>query len=303
MSQPIDIYECPRCPSAGYKQAVMRAVLDGARVQREGVEGGIWHGPPNVFNWDWATWNYRIDPASRPSLPKVGPFKVGDWVVCHTDGAAHSLTTDSIYRIAVIRHDSGAPFASLFDLEGQGSHGWFATRFRHATPAEIAAHLGQQVAQGHNPARLTVSQVGEGWRLLDEDEIIKRPIKIAQLNHIGAWRKGAWTEHGLWEGSQGNNTYRTRLSRAELAALIAPRPKVKVPLTSADYPPVFWVRNTKDNACWAAFLVTAIQSNGGFYLTDAAGKSIFWAPNQIMDALEYSSDRRTWAPCHKLVDS
>lgn len=74
----------------------------------------------------------------------------------------------------------------------------------------------------HNPNNLTPEQVGvaDGWRLLDEDEI----IRIIGSGEVQAWDDQGtgfkWHVHNWgsipFRGSNRDYTYRTRLSRAEL---------------------------------------------------------------------------------------
>lgn len=86
-----------------------------------------------------------------------------------------------------------------------------------------ASHSGSSVptvasAKTHNPDGLTPEQVGvtDGWRLLDEDEIIKHYV----LNFFGIelWKCGRWdaANGNTWKGNSKTYTYRTRLTRAEL---------------------------------------------------------------------------------------
>jgi len=71
-----------------------------------------------------------------------------------------------------------------------------------------------EIAKGHNPDKLTVAQVGEGYRLLDKDEVIGHK-NLPAIKEIECY-----TEEGQWEGgytgSTKNYTYRTKLTRAEL---------------------------------------------------------------------------------------
>lgn len=68
----------------------------------------------------------------------------------------------------------------------------------------------------HNPGNLTDAQVGvaDGWRLLDEDEVIK-VHGFHVLDDIEMRRGDEWCDQGH-EGYNTRATYRTRLSRAEL---------------------------------------------------------------------------------------
>lgn len=67
----------------------------------------------------------------------------------------------------------------------------------------------------HNPDGLTPEQVdvADGWRLLDEDEILPYPQR--RLVDIQIWYL-TW-DTGPWQGSIKTQTYRTKLSREALA--------------------------------------------------------------------------------------
>ena len=75
--------------------------------------------------------------------------------------------------------------------------------------------LGSEYALGHNPAGLTNKQVGvgDGWRLLDEDEV----YSSASAPCVDCWvpRRSEW-EPENW-GIHKTHAYRTRYTRAELA--------------------------------------------------------------------------------------
>lgn len=69
-----------------------------------------------------------------------------------------------------------------------------------------------------NPVKPSARKGGKRWRLLDKEER-KRRTKCATFHReIQTWREGAWDGSG-WNGSCGAFTYRTRLTRAELAKL------------------------------------------------------------------------------------
>lgn len=78
------------------------------------------------------------------------------------------------------------------------------------------------IAPGHNPKNLTVAQVGEGYRLLDRDEI-GQGLDSRSLKEIEAWMASYWDSSGWagygWAGACASNVYRTKLSRKELARL------------------------------------------------------------------------------------
>lgn len=70
----------------------------------------------------------------------------------------------------------------------------------------------------HNPANLTPEQVGPSpWRLLDKDEIRRRKRSCWDIE---MWHNIAndWSDGG-WYGEDPSSTYRTKLTRAELAKL------------------------------------------------------------------------------------
>lgn len=71
----------------------------------------------------------------------------------------------------------------------------------------------------HNPDNLTPSQIGEGWRLLHEDEILPARA-FGPIAGLCVWQNTA--QHPYWidntSGASKACTYRTRLTRAELRA-------------------------------------------------------------------------------------
>lgn len=69
----------------------------------------------------------------------------------------------------------------------------------------------------HNPDGVTHEQVGEGWRLLDEDENYSANILIREIE---AWvpKDKKW-DNLTWSGGSRFMTYRTRCTRDELAEL------------------------------------------------------------------------------------
>ena len=69
----------------------------------------------------------------------------------------------------------------------------------------------------HNPDNLTPEQYGavEGYRLLYADEIIERKQRYKEIE---AWDDYAWIDMHF-KGSSSSDTYRTKLSRKELAKL------------------------------------------------------------------------------------
>ncbi len=77
------------------------------------------------------------------------------------------------------------------------------------------------IAPGHNPDNLSVEQVGEGWRLLDGDEIKNRWLECERWQlDTSDMENRHWGSGNFWTNRTA--TYRTRLSRSELAALDKP---------------------------------------------------------------------------------
>lgn len=65
-------------------------------------------------------------------------------------------------------------------------------------------------AAGHNPRGLTVAQVGAGYRLLAEEEVIAgRRLHGGDRYAIEAWIGSGWDATG-WAGNEAMYTYRTK---------------------------------------------------------------------------------------------
>lgn len=256
-STPINIYSAPvRGNDASivrHRIAIMRAALERGCLQRLDGNGDDWIAC-DALGWNWDRYDYRIDPAYKPSvLVPVPTASVRDYIV----------------------------------------------------------------ASGHNPRFLTMSQVGDGWRLMDRDEIEDRrkalPYPMASIeswvpgNHIvpAYWISTyEWPAHQ--SGADVKLTYRTKLSRASLAAMI-PRPKVKRPLIASEYPPIFWVRIIKPILIGDISQVP-LMANGQIFMStmvsDTAihiwpyGKNKAILLKDMMDVAEYSADRVNWLPCY-----
>ena len=64
-------------------------------------------------------------------------------------------------------------------------------------------------AAGHNPAGLTVAQVGAGWRLLAREEIVEeRRLRGDDRSGLEKW-EGFWDSTG-WSGNSVGTPYRTK---------------------------------------------------------------------------------------------
>lgn len=73
----------------------------------------------------------------------------------------------------------------------------------------------EPVSKPHNPDGLTDLGQSDGWRLLDEDEIKPRYSSSVQIEK---WEFPQWNNQS-WRADCPRYTYRTRLSRADLAAI------------------------------------------------------------------------------------
>jgi hypothetical protein len=69
----------------------------------------------------------------------------------------------------------------------------------------------------HNPDNYPTNVVGDGYRLLDEDEIVD-PVRptAERFAEVECYLKGEWLAG--WNGDGVTLTYRTKLTREELRA-------------------------------------------------------------------------------------
>jgi len=131
--------------------------------------------------------------------------------------------------VAAHRHGVVFQWVGRFDVENSFTFSWREDgrllSYRESK-YDIISPWTSPIAPGHNPGKLTEEQVGvkDGWRLLDEDEILGPYKGIERVGHVDCWT-GQWEpgNRGICKGS----TYRTRLSREELAALDKPKKKKK----------------------------------------------------------------------------
>lgn len=156
------------------------------------------------------------------------------------------------------------------------------------TISTLPLELIDVIAPGHNPDQLTVEQVGDGW-WLPEWEILEKlhgPLKAkAQLhyfNDYGVWNSLADNTGMCWPSV----TYRTRLTREELLALIASKKRL---IRVEELPAMCWISYGEKSR---QFLVTflnpvrqEIACRGEFpcKLSHYAEKCCKW-----------SSDLKTW---------
>ncbi len=236
--------------------------------------------------------------SNQPSdILYLDDMRAGDHVVClgpnssmHTPHINLSLyQTGRVYPVVRDRNP---------EREGGFTSGCGLFNWRRALDHE------RPPAEGHNPHGLTVTQVGLGWRLMTPDEVRARDTyskshAMPAIYDMQMWNDTdeVWDTGSAVNGSNLKVTYRTKLSPTDLAALIAPRPKVKVPLTSDDLPSICWVRwtETPDTHC----LVTAVTPRA---IAIAPHHSNWLDWTYMMKAMEYSPDRRTWRAAYKEVN-
>ncbi len=234
----------------------------------------------------------------------LADMRLGDHAVClGPNSSMHTPTTNFVLFETgrVYPCAKGHPVGLHCQWAGCGLFNW-----RRASAAELAAHLGGRIADGHNPAGLTIQQVGDGWRLITPIELNARGVWRASTgtnittHDIQMWNDSdkTWDIRSSVAGDNPQVTYRTKLSAAELAALIAPPVKRKVPLTPDDLPSVCWVRWTETPM--AHYLITAMTPKA-IAISPHHSNWLDWP--YLMTSMEYSSDRKTWRGAYNEVSS
>lgn len=196
--------------------------------------------------------------------------------------------------------------SSCYHIEARllnGDPGWYF----HPDPSwcwkthDYRAVMKDPIAQGHNPANLTESQVGVigGWRLLMLEEIAVR----GESKDIQRWDGDTWDFTG-WTGSLASNTYRTKMP----PGYFLPKKKKTAAMQAEDYPPVFWVRRKSRpdeqllclaiHGAWLSFSSNLYGYDGHQASTYAVAGIDVKNPRPC----EYSADRKTWLSCTKEVE-
>ncbi len=155
------------------------------------------------------------------------------------------------------------------------------------TEHDIIAPWTSPIAPGHNPDKLTVEQVGEGYWLPEWEVLSKIPphkrIEIVQFWNIIVceWQSPVCSQIGNEE------TYRTRLTREELLKLIAPKKRL---IRVEELPAVCWVSGAPA-LCKDRVIVTGvhIEQQRVFFSRIAVGVKELHEQNS-----KYSSDLKTW---------
>ena len=153
------------------------------------------------------------------------------------------------------------------------------------------------IAAGHNPDKLTEEQVQVvgGWRLLNTEEVKKR--NLPPPNAIQLWLQAdySWDNRGQYQGNEPDNTYRTKLTPAELSTYnIQPKP-----LSAEDFPPGTVIRH-KDWNKDTYTMVTFAGAEKIRYSTSENGRSEITYSSLVDSGYLRSTDGgKTWKPCHK----
>lgn len=148
------------------------------------------------------------------------------------------------------------------------------------------ASLSSTIAPGHNPDKLTVEQVGEGW-WLPEWEVLEQVSPALKIKHFEVWFDGKWWNAPFRKdtGPENSSTYRTRLPREELLKLIAPKKRL---IRVEELPPFIHVM-TRSTTYPRSLLVVgrdheALIIDGRWYLII----------NLHKEGFQWSSDLKTW---------
>lgn len=167
--------------------------------------------------------------------------------------------------------------------------------------------LPPKIASGHNPANLpeSVVEIDRGYRLLDPDEVKpRRPSSGPPRSIIEKYCFGYGWE-GLWLGDCRCDTYRTKLSREELAKYDIPQVKriikKRVPCTSEDFPPgTIITRTTWGNTARASVLYVDADVIAYFSPITRATMTPF-SELVMQDFFRSLDGGKTWLPCYKEI--
>lgn len=154
------------------------------------------------------------------------------------------------------------------------------------TNERLVAPWTSPIAPGHNPDRYTVEQVGDGW-WLPEWEILEKVTERQRLKYLefGSSHIQKWL-HTQGAGKCAVDcTYRTRLTRDELLALITPKKRL---IWVEELPAVCHIGN---------------EGKGSWLVTSRLiEEQVIHAQNNLSFKIEvlhkmgrqYSSDLKTW---------
>jgi len=162
-----------------------------------------------------------------------------------------------------------------------------------------------KIASGHNPLNFTeeVVEVDMGWRLLDADEIKPRKRSIEDTNLIEKFTPlYGWEQR--WHGNLPGFTYRTKLTREQLAKYDLPSRIVKkrVPCTAADFPPGTILRHESWRpTTWTAVIFVGAEKIR--YCTNEHGQGERSYVSMVDTEFSRSLDGgKTWLACYRLIE-
>jgi len=153
------------------------------------------------------------------------------------------------------------------------------------------------IAAGHNPDKLAEEQVqtSEGWRLLNTEEVKKRNLPPPNIIQMWQPRSQQWCTRGQYQGNGPDNTYRTKLTPAELSTYDIQ----SKPLSAEDFPPGTVIRH-KDWNKDTYTMVTFAGAEKIRYATSENDRSEITYSNLVDSGYLRSTDGgKTWKPCHK----
>lgn len=267
-------------------------------VTRDGRKAEVlkWncHGPTDILAYLWDDYPARYDNSGRAfgHSHDFDLFLSADY-------------SDPDVRVAVQKaHEklgmevlwlSPHPFSSR-QWQGSCSVAWlWSEDYQYRLAQHVPVRV-DPIAPGHNPDRLTVSQVGEGWRLLESDELTTDRAILSREPHVQLR-----CIDGTWANSFGHTEkfcQRTRLSRAELAALDAPaKPEIIRWDCADDIPgPICFIRAW--DGYWA--MIVAADADGFYAYHPNFPKGERHRYCNLGPYL-HSTDLKEWKPCTKEV--
>jgi len=206
----INIHEYPSDESLvpAYRIAVMQAALEGKEVECYNLTrlNPLWTRIISEPIWDWSNNHYRITP---PAIaPGHNPAKLT------VDQIGEGYRTLSVEENDALESARGVTDGLEFWLDGQWRYGGTGgtDTFTYRTACPEGYFLPKPViADGFNPAGLTVEQIGAGYRTLSEEEAtylqgLRGDTPVSGLEYFSDYRK-VWNQEAV--GDSRVMTYRT----------------------------------------------------------------------------------------------
>lgn len=154
------------------------------------------------------------------------------------------------------------------------------------TCSTLPLELIDAIASGHNPDNLTVDQVGDGW-WLPEWEVLEKISGDQKNAHFEIWFPNDpdhWSVFMTGGPTSKTCTYRTRIPRAELMALIAPKKRL---IRVEELPPVCWVKDPSSDFVW---MIHGRSEDSCRIYIGGMIKRI----RELKDDWQWSTDLKTW---------